>query len=96
MFVDCAQNGKILVYRKLKLIGVDLSLSFTLILYHVCRVFSILQGKCVMCIGRYTIPCTLVDKMHWLLGILGYLMILRISIPATSWITSFEMLYFND
>jgi len=49
-----------------------------------------------MYIGRSTIPCTLVDKMLWLLATLGYLMILRISMSATSWITLFETLYFND
>jgi hypothetical protein len=31
--------------------------------------------------------------MHWLLVILGYLMILRISTSAMSWITLFEQLF---
>jgi len=81
---------------KTELIGVDLSCVLYFVTVTCCRVFSILQGKYGMYTGRSTIPCTLVDKMHWLLVILGYLMILRISISAMSWITLFEMLYFND
>jgi hypothetical protein len=85
-----------LVYGELKLVGVDLSFVLYVVIVTCYRAFSILQGKYVMCIGRSTIPCTLVDKMHWLLVILGYLMILRISISAMSWITLFEKLFFND
>ena len=98
LFIVCTQNGKILVYRyrKLNLIGVGLSFVLYFDIVPCCRVFSILQGKYVTYIGRSTIPCTLVDKMHWLLVIRGYLMIRRISISATSWITLFEMLYFDD
>lgn len=96
LFTVCTQNGKILVYWKLKLIGVNLSFVLYSDIVPCCRVCSILQGKYVMYIGRSTIPCTLVDKMLWLLDILGFLMILRISMSATSWITLFETLYFND